>query len=379
MQLVEAVWTRSLMPINPDDKQLIGPRLWHIRAVRDLSIILIIIGLVYLTKVLSTVLLTVLTALLLAYICHPAVVYAEKRWRWSRSLTSALILSSTLLGTLVFLILLWPVVVDQSRGLMRNIPEYLQTIEDRFGLDLSSDIAIINLLGDPNELIQQIGARFSDVFSFMRSIITTTTTAAVVLILIPIFFFYFTWRFDAMLKALDQYLPDSKRDHIHRALQRMDQATAGFFRGRILISAVVLALLAIGWWLVGVPYWFVLALVGGILNVAPYASIIVVPLAITLSYVEGSSNGGEISLLMSILWPSLVYIIAQAIDNWVLTPWIESDKTKLSIPTLLISVFIGGQVAGFLGLLLAIPAAACIKIFLEEAVLPRLKSWARQA
>jgi predicted PurR-regulated permease PerM len=59
-----------------------------------------------------------------------------------------------------------------------------------------------------------------------------------------------------------------------------------------------------------------------------------------------------------------------------LTPWIQSGQLKMSAVTIILVVIIGGVMAGVLGMLLAIPVAACIKIFFEEVVLLPLARWA---
>jgi predicted PurR-regulated permease PerM len=65
--------------------------------------------------------------------------------------------------------------------------------------------------------------------------------------------------------------------------------------------------------------------------------------------------------------------VVQFIESWLLTPWVQSQSMEMSAVTVLIVVFIGGAVGGFYGLLLAIPLAACIKILLQELVLPQLE------
>jgi predicted PurR-regulated permease PerM len=158
----------------------------------------------------------------------------------------------------------------------------------------------------------------------------------------------------------------------------MDAAIGDFFRGRIVVSLVMGILLSAGWFLAGVPYWFFLGMLTGLLNIVPYLSAISWPIAIVLTYVEGmsGSSGQTIGLIDAVAWPSAVYIAVQLLENWVLTPWIQSGQTNMNAAAILLVVFIGGALAGVWGLLFAIPVAACIKILLEEVVLPRLRDWA---
>jgi len=79
-----------------------------------------------------------------------------------------------------------------------------------------------------------------------------------------------------------------------------------------------------------------------------------------------------------LVWPSVVYIVVQSIESWVLTPVIQGKSMEMSVVAVLIVMFVGGAVGGLYGLILCIPAAACGKILLNEVYLPKLKKWAAE-
>ena len=76
-----------------------------------------------------------------------------------------------------------------------------------------------------------------------------------------------------------------------------------------------------------------------------------------------------------ILWPTLVFAIVQFIEGYALTPMIAGKATNLDPVTILVAVLAGGSIMGVYGMLLAIPAAACIKIFITDVLLPRIRAW----
>jgi predicted PurR-regulated permease PerM len=130
----------------------------------------------------------------------------------------------------------------------------------------------------------------------------------------------------------------------------------------------------VGWALTGVRYWFILGLITGVLTIIPYASLVGWPLAILLKYLDGFSSGADgFDMMTVVVWPSVAYLVVQFIESWLLTPWVQSQSMEMSAVTVLIVVFIGGALGGFYGLLLAIPVAACLKILLQELLLPRLE------
>jgi predicted PurR-regulated permease PerM len=238
---------------------------------------------------------------------------------------------------------------------------------------------LTRLQDDPLSVLQPLFLGTSQAFGVIGQVIGTTTEVALILVLIPIYFFFFSWHFDEMTNTISRFLPFSRKERTLRIIGRMDRAVSGFFRGRLVITVITGVLFGVGWALTDVPYWFLLGIATGVLNIIPYASAVGWPLAIALKYLDAvTGSGGSVDWLSIALWPSLSYLIVQFIDGWLLTPWIQSQSTDMSAVTVLIVVFIGGAVGGFYGLLLAIPVAACMKILLEELLMPQWERWAAE-
>ncbi len=150
----------------------------------------------------------------------------------------------------------------------------------------------------------------------------------------------------------------------------MDHAVSGFSSGRFLIGLLTAGMYPGGWALADAPYWFLLGVVTGFLTVVPYLSAIGWPLAILLKYFDViTGDTASFGWLPVVVWPSLVYLMVQFVESWILTPLVQSRSMEMSAITVLIIVFIGGAVGGLYGLLLPIPIAACIKILIQELVL----------
>jgi predicted PurR-regulated permease PerM len=115
----------------------------------------------------------------------------------------------------------------------------------------------------------------------------------------------------------------------------------------------------------------------GLLTLVPYISVIGWPLAVLSKYLESlTASGTSADWMAIILWPSVAYLVVQFIESWILTPWIQRRYSDMSVVTLIIVLFIGGTIGGIFGLIFAIPVAACIKIAVEELVLPHWTTWA---
>jgi len=195
--------------------------------------------------------------------------------------------------------------------------------------------------------------------------------------LVPFYFFFFAASYPRVIRFTRELVPHEHRDEVFRLVGAMDRAVSGFVRGRLVISAVLGTVFAIGWLIVGVPYSLALGLVVGIFCAVPYLSVIGVPVAIGLLAVEQVSlpEAERYAWWGILLWPTLVYAVGQTLDDWVLTPFIQGKATDLDPVSIVVAVLAGGSLAGVYGMLLAVPAAACVKILIRELVMPRIRAW----
>ena len=195
--------------------------------------------------------------------------------------------------------------------------------------------------------------------------------------LVPFYFFYFATCYPKVLRFGRELIPENRRTRVFHLVREMDKAVAGFVRGRLVISAILGTIFAVGWFIVGVPYSLALGLLIGIFCAVPYLSAIGVPIAVTLLAVEQFSvpDAERMAWWGILFWPILVYGIGQSLDDWVLTPFIQGKVTNLNPVAIVVAVLAGGSLAGLYGMLLAVPAAACVKIILRDVFMPRIHAW----
>ena len=134
----------------------------------------------------------------------------------------------------------------------------------------------------------------------------------------------------------------------------------------------------VGFYAVGVPYWFLAAGVGGLFSIIPYGQASGWVLAVLFSLLEAQTQGGEgdIQWLTVLAGPTIVYAIMQSLETFVITPLVQGSSTKLHPVAVLAAVVGGGSLGGIVGVFLAIPFVASGKILLQEVLLPRLRRWA---
>jgi predicted PurR-regulated permease PerM len=356
--------------------------LWQITAVRDLLIFSGVGLLLWFVYRLGDIFLPLFLALILAHIINPFVTMMERRWKWPRPLTILLILTAFILSLLGLFAWLGPLLYGQSTMLVNRLPDYLRALAATYNIESGDvinqlDETIRKLQLDPKQIVGQLFRTTGRAVGILTFIFNTASYWLLSIALVGLYLFLFSWHYNTSLAKLSLYVPASRKERVFAILKRMDDAIGDFFRGRLLVAIIMGVLLSAGWFLTGVPYWFFLGMLTGFLAIVPYLSVISWPVAVILKYVDtltgGTADGG---ILQIVVWPSLVYGVVQLLEGWILTPWIQSGQTNLSAVTIILVVVIGGVVAGVLGMLLAIPVAACIKIFFEEVVLPKLQRWA---
>jgi predicted PurR-regulated permease PerM len=218
-----------------------------------------------------------------------------------------------------------------------------------------------------------LGANAEDVLLSALEVLTILFLAA----LVPFYFWFFSLHFPDALAFLRGLLPEKRRDRILELASDMDRAVSGFIRGRIVVSVIMGVVAAIGWRICGVPYAITLGAAVTVLSLIPYVSAITLPLSIGLLAVDQLAlpEAERMAWLWIVLAPCLVFGLVQFLEGYVLLPLIAGKATDLDPVSIFVAVLAGAALAGVYGMLLSIPVAACLKIYLREVVMPRLRAW----
>ena len=169
--------------------------------------------------------------------------------------------------------------------------------------------------------------------------------------------------FDLAMSKGEELLPASKKEKISGIISKIDGNLKAFFRGQMAVCAVLSIIYGIGLTVIGIPMSFLLALVGGFGNMIPYVGIGLglIP-AIILAFIQFQD-------FTHILLVVLVFGIGQLLEGTVMTPKIVGDKLGLHPVAIILAILICSQILGFLGLLLAVPIASVVKVFIDEGIL----------
>ncbi|MCU0725346.1 MAG: AI-2E family transporter [Planctomycetes bacterium] len=185
-------------------------------------------------------------------------------------------------------------------------------------------------------------------------------------VLVPIYLFYFLMGFPGFGGTIRAWLPVRHRERISGTLGRIDEAVSAFFRGRLLIMGIKAVLAGGALAIVGVPFGLVIGILTGLGSLIPLAGFLIglVP-AVALALLDTGSPG-------TALLVAGIFVAIEVFENYFLMPQILKDRTGLHPVTLLVSVFVGEALFGFVGMIVAIPLASVGKILFTEYIRPEV-------
>ncbi len=191
------------------------------------------------------------------------------------------------------------------------------------------------------------------------------------------FFFFFCTGYGRVLQFWESLIPERRKGRVIELLHKMDRVIAGFVRGRLTICASLVVYYTIAYWAIGVPAPLILGPVIGLLSLVPYAANLGVPVAALLMWLNpAGAEGLQAQIWWILAAPIAVSVLAQILDDYILTPTIQGKSTDMDTPSILFASIAGGALAGVYGLLIAIPVTACLKILLNEVFWPQFRAWA---
>lgn len=310
----------------------------------------------------------------LAYLGDPMVDRLEKvtirKWQAGRTLAVVVvfILIFSLL-TMVLLIII-PMLVEQVQLLVMRLPEWLawtsQTGLPWLATKLGLDIQAFDQMRI-NEMLQEYWKEISSATLKVLDLVSKGGLAVVALvtnlILIPVVTFYLLRDWDALVSNLRDFLPRRMEGSVGNILSEVDDVLGAFFRGQLMVMTGLGVIYAVGLSLVGVEFAVLIGLLAGLLSIVPYL---------------GTAVGLVAALLVTVfqfqdifhpLMVSLVFITGQMTEGMYLTPKLVGDQIGLHPVTVIFAVLAGGQLFGFLGILLALPVAAALNVLVRHAQL----------
>jgi len=316
------------------------------------------------------VLTPVILAFFLAYVLDPLADRFEAV-RVPRGVAVMGLLVVALLVSVLLVLLVLPAVVRDLVALISQLPVAVKRAIETVGPYLQQRGIEVPATGA--EAMAAFEAQLSNVtpmiVTSVQSIATgfLGSTASIVsalaaIMLFPVLTAYLLLDFDRITAAVSDLIPPRYRDATLEIVDQVDDVLGLFVRGQLLVMAALGALLAIGYAACGVTLAVPIGIIGGLLSFIPYVGgAVALGLGLLMSVLHYDGMGQLIGVVA-------VYTGVQVLEGFVITPYIVGDKLGMSALVVLFALMIGGELFGFLGVMLALPVAAIIKVFVNRGM-----------
>ncbi|HEV7271490.1 AI-2E family transporter [Pseudoxanthomonas sp.] len=330
-------------------------------------LIALIVG--WLIWLLAPVLTPFVCAALLGWLGDPWVDRLERSGR-SRSTAVVLVFTLMVLLLVLALVILVPMIERQVVTVIESMPAYrdwfvdkaLPWVEQRTGLELVAWL-------DPDRLTewirghwQQAGGVAATLFGYFSRSGFAVMAWVANLVLLPILTFYFLRDWDTLVERIAALVP---RDHIAtvtRLALESNEVLGAFLRGQFLVMLALGAIYAIGLSVVGLKVGLLVGIIAGLISFVPYLGTATgIVLGVIAALVQSGGDWSLVALVMG------VFVVGQMLEGYVLTPRIVGDRIGLHPVAVIFAIMAGGQLFGFLGMLLALPVAAIANVLLRFA------------
>ena len=329
-----------------------------------------VVGLVLFTLLyaLRSALVGLVVALILAYLLDPVIDRFEARgWNRTGAIFTCLILSTIILGLLVLVLI--PYVVNEVAGLSGNLRGYAENIESWIDflnskLDTKYKLDLTSLRETWPELLRNVDTEQLDPLKKVASWAASSTLAFVLglanVLMIPVYTFYFLRDFDRMVAWVFNLVPVTWQPMVSKHARAIDTKMGQFIRGQLTLCAILAVLYSVGLIAFGrIDMALLVGILSGALFIIPYLGTIV---GVILGTVLCLLKWGLDWHLLGVLG---TFGVVQLLEGTLLTPKIVGESVGLHPMVVILSLFIGGALFGFMGILLAVPVTAALAVLLE--------------
>lgn len=314
--------------------------------------------------VVKTVMFPVILAGVFYYLFAPLIDWAEKK-EVNRGVSILLLFLAIIWGVVMAIAFVVPTISKQIKELIANIPlwwnQFKEFIESWNGPKWTMALKehIQDYISDvPSLLMTNSSDIITNIPSEIFPLVGTVTGVATVLITSPFVLFYLLKDGKNLPEFLLKFVPVSYRDGSRTILREMNQQISSYIRGQIIISFCIGVLLFIGYLIIGLPYALTLAIIAALTSVVPYVGPII---AITPAVCLAIFTSPILLIKIAIVW-----VVVQALEGKVITPQIMGKSIKVHPLTILFTILCAGKLFGVLGLVLAIPGYAVLKVVVSH-------------
>ncbi|MFC5435919.1 AI-2E family transporter [Rhodanobacter umsongensis] len=320
---------------------------------------------VYLLWLLAPVLMPFAVAAMLAYLGDPLADRLE-RLGLNRAWAATIVFVVLLVAVCGVLLLLIPLIARQVENLIENLPRYGDWAQNVAWPWLQARLHLDPHTFDSDRLLTGIKEHIGSIGGVATAVLGRVSRSGLGiamwltnLVLIPVVAFYLLRDWDRLVATIDRTLPRSIQPTIAHLAHESDKILGAFVRGQLLVMLALGVFYGAGLELAGLSVGLLIGLVAGLLSFVPYLGFIIGFVAAIIAALVQYGDWAHVLVVCG------VFVIGQLLEGYVLVPKLVGDKIGLHPVAVIFAVLAGGYLFGFLGVLLALPAASVIMVLLR--------------
>ncbi|QDF98543.1 AI-2E family transporter [Azoarcus sp. DD4] len=323
------------------------------------------LALVGLFWLLSPILAPFVVAAVFAYICDPAVNWMAAR-RTPRPAAVLLVITALALILIALTLILVPMLYREAVTLIQRLPDLVEIFNERMSPLLREHLGIRLQLdaGQARKWLTQHADAAQDVIPVLLGHLKTGGLAIIGLVanlfLIPVVMFYLLQEWPRLLAGLQHVVPRPWLDRTMRVIRDIDSVLSEFLRGQLSVMLLLAIYYSLGLWLAGLNFALPVGVITGLLVFIPYVGF---GGGLVLAILAALLQGDGWSPLIGV---AVVYGLGQLIESFALTPYLVGERIGLHPLAVIFALMAFGQLFGFVGVLIALPASAALLVGLRE-------------
>ncbi len=301
-----------------------------------------------------------LIATILAYLFNPLVTRLQQFKLPRTFAVCAVFVIIIVLFTLTFLVLI-PLIEKQIILLINKMPSIINWIK----LHIDDWLAKLERIQLPNP-ISSTAANLQKAGNLAAKVMQTITASGIALVrivanllLVPIILFYLLRDWHTILVKIQNLIPRSVIPTVIQLSRESDAVLSAFFRGQFLVLVVLGILYSAGLAIIGLDLALLIGMLSALFSIVPY-----------LGFILGFVMAAIAALFQFhdpwyLLYVTLVFVPINLFESSILTPWLVGDKIGLHPVAVIFAILAGGQLFGFVGILLALPITAVTMVLVR--------------
>lgn len=328
-------------------------------------ILISLIAIFFIIYIGQSIIVPIILSFLFAILLRPVSAFMTNKLKFPNvisSLVAVILFSTLIIGVFIFISFQISDMVSDFDKIERNVNIHLanlqQFLKNQFNLNSSEQSKYVN---------EATEGSLEKTKEILGTTLLSVTDTLLNIILVPIYVFLILLYRTHFLTFLTKLVRPKNHDQLFIILKNVKLAVKSYIVGLILETIFVSVLTSVGLMIIGVKYAILLGVITGILNLIPYIGILMAGLITIVASLTGSA---ELSIVIGII---VVTTVVQFIDNNILVPMVVSSKVEVNAIVSIVGIIIGGAIAGFSGMFLAIPLIAIIKVVFDKV--ESLQAW----